>query len=106
MQRLRRTSTSAGSPVAPTYSVYLRSQHEVTFGQAVDRVGKDLDARSSPREMDVGVVPFRLRDLADLVHEGEGLTEILEAEVARKVVPLDDLPAFELREERFVSRLV
>src|SRR5207249_1078625 len=66
---------------------------EIAFGQAVNLVGPELDLALPPGQIQIRMMPLRLRDRSDLVHEGQRLGEILERIEPLQVPLFVQLPA-------------
>jgi hypothetical protein len=67
-------------------------QNEVALGEAIDFVGPDLDGGAAPGQMNVGVVSFGLRNLANHIRESEGGEEVREPKLTAQVMSVHDLP--------------
>src|ERR1051325_8050676 len=82
----------------PLHDSYLqpfdfRGEDEVAAREAVDLVRPDLDAHVSPRQIDVGMVPFLFRDRADAVRERERAGEVRERKLFLEMMLIHDPPA-------------
>ena len=81
----------------------LRCQDEVIFVQPVNDVRKKGDAKLSPSDEHVRVMPLLLGDFRDCVGKLHGLAEVLERELALEMMTIHRSPArFQFRHQPFL----
>ena len=73
--------------------VDLRRQNKIALREPIDLVRPDLHVDLSPRQKNIGMVPFLLRRLANSIDEIERRAEIGKGEALREMVSVDYLPS-------------
>src|SRR5262245_35180308 len=63
----------------PDQPIDLACHDEIVFVQALDLLGAQRNRCVTPAKVDIGVMALTLGQFADLMNEGESLTEIAEA---------------------------
>jgi hypothetical protein len=73
-------------------AINLRGHNEIAFGQAIDFVRPQGDARLTPSQQNVGMMTLFFGDGADSIHEIQSLLEVWEPELAMNMVFVGDCP--------------
>ena len=82
--------------VSPLQLIDFGRQHEIAFREPVDLVRPNRDLCFAPAEADIGMVTLFLGHLADSIDELEAFAKVLEPVCLVQVMPVDDLPRFQL----------